>query len=146
MSAIASGSSSTARITGRASFGAEFPLLGVTMPMMAETTPALEAARASASRYAWAEAFELFGAADASTPLGPDDLDIMAECAWWVGKMRHCIALRERAYAAYLKDGNDRRAARVAVDVANHHADLMEFSVAMAWIQRATKMLDTLEE
>jgi len=114
--------------------------------MMAETTPALEAARASASRYAWAEAFELFGAADASTPLGPDDLDIMAECAWWVGKMRHCIALRERAYAAYLKDGNDRRAARVAVDVANHHADLMEFSVAMAWIQRATKMLDTLEE
>jgi class 3 adenylate cyclase len=114
--------------------------------MMTDVSATLDSARKATGRYAWAEAFDLFGAADASEPLSPDDLDAMAECGWWIGKMRHCIALRERAYAAYLKEGNDRRAARVAVRIAEHHADLMEFSVTMAWIQRASKMLEALEE
>lgn len=108
---------------------------------MADATATLEAAREAAARYSWADAFDSFGAADAIAPLGPDDLDLMAECAWWVGKMRHCIALRERAHSAYLKEGNNRRAARIAVHLADHHSDLLEPSVAQAWLQRATRML-----
>jgi tetratricopeptide (TPR) repeat protein len=99
-------------------------------------------AREAASRYAWGEAFDLLAAADAAEPLGPDDLERMAECAWWIGKMRHCIALRERAHAAFLKAGDVRRAARVAVDLGDHHADLMEVSAASAWIQKATRLLE----
>lgn len=109
---------------------------------MADASATLETAREAASRYAWAEAFELFGAADAAAPLGPDDLDTMANCAWWIGKMRHCIALRERAHAAYLKANDARRAARVAIELGDHHSDLMEPSVASAWIQRASKLLE----
>jgi tetratricopeptide (TPR) repeat protein len=105
-----------------------------------------EGARAAASRYAWREAFDQFAAADAAAPLGPDDLDQMAECAWWIGKMRHCIALRERAHTAYLKDGNLRRAAMVAIELADHHGDLGEVSDATGWIQKATRMLDGLPE
>ena len=101
----------------------------------------VESAREEVSRYAWREAFGLFAAADAVEPLGPDDLDRMAECAWWIGKMRHCIALRERAHAAYLKVGDVRRAAGVAVELAVHHGDLGEISDATAWIQKATRML-----
>ena len=56
--------------------------------------------------------------------------------------MRHCIALRERAHAAYLKAGDVRRAAYVAVELADHHADLMEPTVASAWIQKAGRMLE----
>jgi tetratricopeptide (TPR) repeat protein len=93
-------------------------------------------------RYAWGEAFTLFAEADAVEPLGPADLDLMADCAWWIGKMRHCIALRERAHAAYLKAGQVRRAARVAIELGDHHADLMEVPVASAWIQRATRLLE----
>src|SRR5439155_1271449 len=81
-------------------------------------------AREAAARYAWGDAFDLFAAEDAVAPLGPDDLDLMAECAWWIGKMRHCIALRERAQTAYRKQGNVRRAARVALDLAQHHGEL----------------------
>jgi class 3 adenylate cyclase len=113
---------------------------------MADTSATLDTAREAAARYAWAEAFDHFGAADASAPLGPDDLDKMAECAWWVGKMRHCIALRERAHAAYLKDGNARRAARVAIELADHHTDLLEPSVASAWIQSASRLLENEPE
>src|SRR5687767_15496296 len=102
----------------------------------------IDAARDARSRYAWSEAFDLYAAADAVEPLGPDELDHMAECAWWIGKMRHCIALRERAHAAYLKDGNVLRAARVATDLADHHFDLMEAQSAAAWMQKASRLLE----
>ena len=109
---------------------------------MADVVVGLETARDAASRYAWREAFDLFAAADAASPLEPDDLDLMAECAWWIGRMRHCIALRERAHAEYLKAGNVRRAARVAIELADHRGDLGESDDAMAWIQKATRMLE----
>lgn len=102
----------------------------------------VETAREAASRYAWREALDLFAAADAASPLEPDDLDLMADCAWWIGKMRHCIALRERAHAGYLKEGNVRRAARVAIELADHRGALGEADDAMAWIQKATRMLE----
>lgn len=99
-------------------------------------------AREAGSRYAWGEAFHLFAAADAVAPLGPDDLDQMAECAWWIGKMRHCMALRERAYETYRKHGNPRRAAHVAIDLAQHYGDLGERGTAKAWLQNATRLLE----
>jgi class 3 adenylate cyclase len=106
----------------------------------------LDRAREAAQRYSWRDAFELFGAADAETPLGADDLDTMADAAWWIGKMRHCIALRERAHGSYLKTSDTRRAARIAIKIGDHHADLTEFSVAGAWIQKATKLLEAEPE
>lgn len=109
---------------------------------MTNVATGLESARDAVSRYAWREAFDLFAAADAAEPLGPDDLDNLAECAWWVGKMRHCIALRERAHAAYLKAGDVRRAARVAIDLVEHHADLGEIAMAEGWLQKATRLLE----
>ena len=109
---------------------------------MTDTGTELDKAREAADRYAWREAFDLFAAADAREPLGPDDLDAMGECAWWIGKMRHCIALRERAHAAYLKQDDVRRAARIAIELSDHHADLMEGGTAIGWIQRAARLLD----
>ena len=106
----------------------------------------VETAREAASRYAWREAFDLYAAADAASPLEPDDLNLMAECGWWIGKMRHCIALRERAHAGYVKAGKGRRAARVAIDLAEHHGGLYEVDDAMAWIQKATRMLEAEPE
>src|SRR5688500_3941216 len=101
---------------------------------MSSALASIDAAQDARSRYSWGEAFDLFAAADAVEPLGPDELHQMAECAWWIGKMRHCIALCERAHGAHLKDGNVLRAARVASDLGQHHFDLMEFQSAAAWI------------
>jgi tetratricopeptide (TPR) repeat protein len=113
---------------------------------MTSVDAGLEGAREAVSRYSWREAFDLFAAADAAEPLGPDDLDRLAECAWWIGKMRHCIALRQRAHAAYLKADDVRRAARMAVELADHYGDLGEMADATAWIQKATRMLEDLPE
>ncbi len=109
-------------------------------------TSGLDSAREAASRYAWREAFDHYAAADAASPLPPEDLDLMAECAWWIGKMRHCIALRERAHAAFDKQGDVRRAAAVAIELAGHHGDLGEMADATGWIQKATRMLEGLPE
>jgi tetratricopeptide (TPR) repeat protein len=105
-----------------------------------------EGARASVARHEWRQAFDLFAAADAAAPLDPDCLDQMAECAWWIGKMRHCIALRERAHTAYLKSNDVRRAGMVAASLSEHYGDLGELADAMAWLQKATRLLEGLSE
>lgn len=102
----------------------------------------VESARDAASRYAWKQAFDLFASADAEEPLGPDQLNEMAECAWWIGKMHHCMALRERAFREYLKHDDPRHAAGVAIDLAQHHGDLGEQGEAAAWLQNATRLLE----
>lgn len=109
---------------------------------MDSATGGVTAAHEAVSRYAWREGFDLFAAADAAAPLDARDLDAMAECAWWIGKMRHCIALRERAHGGYLKAGDVLGAARVATELAGHHADLTEFSSAAAWLQKASRLLE----
>ncbi len=102
--------------------------------------------RRAAERHAWSDALALFGRADTDEPLGAGDLMLLAESAWWMGKMRDCIAARERAYAAYTAEGNTRRAAYAALKLADHHTDLAESALAAAWMQTATKLLSGEEE
>src|SRR5262245_4317017 len=150
---MTSGSSSTARITGGRSVRSATPapksatphsdVIGLSRtgwagrvriaPVTSVATDTA-GARAAVAHYEWREAFDLFAAADAVSPLDPDCLDQMAECAWWIGRMRHCIALRERAHTAYLKLGDVTRAGAVATSIAEHYGDLGELADAEAWI------------
>jgi tetratricopeptide (TPR) repeat protein len=61
-------------------------------------------------------------------------------------QMRHCMALRERAYETYRKQDNPSRAAHVAIDLAQHYGDLGEQGTAAAWLQNATRLLDDQPE
>ena len=110
------------------------------------TQSAIVDGREAAGRYAWSEALDLLGQASARESLGPDDLMLLADSAWWMGKMRDCIAARERAYTAYLERGLPRRAAYVALKLVDHHTDLAEGGVAAAWMQTASKILAGEEE
>lgn len=77
--------------------------------------PALQSGRAAIARYAWREAFDLLTVADASTSLDPEDLETLAQAAWWTGRLDACIEARERAYRGYLDQTNLRRAALMAL-------------------------------
>ena len=46
---------------------------------------ALQQARACHDRQAWREAYELFSNADREEPLGAEDLDRLAACAYMLG-------------------------------------------------------------
>ena len=50
----------------------------------------LEAGREAARRRAWRDAYELLGSADASGTLTGEDLENLAEAAWWTGR-HNCI-------------------------------------------------------
>ena len=57
----------------------------------------LEAGRAAFRACRWQEAFDALGEVDASSPLGPDDLEKLATSAWWICRLADSIAARERA-------------------------------------------------
>lgn len=103
---------------------------------------AAEAGRAATARHAWNQALSLLSEADALTPLDAEDLNLLAQAAWWMGRMRQCISASERAHIAYVEQGDRRSAALMAARLGKHHVDLLEMSVAGAWFKRAEELLE----
>jgi class 3 adenylate cyclase len=101
----------------------------------------LAAGREALRRHAWHEAFEQLSAADAVEPLPPADLELLAEAAMWVGRLDDCIAVHERAHAAYLERGNRRRAGFLALLLGHDHFAKSQTSQANGWMRRAEQLL-----
>ncbi|MDQ4064821.1 MAG: hypothetical protein M3161_02115, partial [Actinomycetota bacterium] len=110
------------------------------MSQVLERSP-LEAGRDAVARHSWHEGFDLLSAADELEPLGPEDLEALAQAAWWTGKLDRCIAARERAYSLYLDAGNARRAAVVALAVAQDYFGKMAHSIGAGWFNRGERLL-----
>ena len=103
---------------------------------------ALEAGREAVRRYAWREAFELLTAADQAGGLNAEDLEGLAEAAWWNGRSDQCISARERAFALYLEAAEPRRAGSVATELAKDHYSRRAAAVGTAWLTRAQRLLE----
>jgi serine/threonine protein kinase len=106
----------------------------------------LAAAIEAFDRNEWHEAFMSLSNAQAEAPLAPVDLERMAEAAWWIGKSDICIKTREQAYAQYVASGDFRRAASVALAIAEDYFHKLSQSVAHGWLQRAQRHLDSIPE
>jgi class 3 adenylate cyclase len=106
----------------------------------------LRAGREAAKRYAWREALDQLRAADAATPLAAEDLETLAEAAWWSGQLGICIDARERAFRAYLDAGRSRRAGYIAVTLSRDYFSRQNVAVASAWLSRAERLLDAEED
>lgn len=102
---------------------------------------ALTEGRVAAGRYAWSETFELLKEADQVSPLEADDLQLLAEAAWWTGRLSDCIAARERAFALSLEASQPRRAALVAMALAKDFYAKGASSIGTAWVNRAERLL-----
>jgi hypothetical protein len=68
--------------------------------------------------------------ADASGELSPDDLEHMADAAWWTARPDDNIDALERAYSAHLAAGNRSRAAFVALSLAREYAGKRSWTIA----------------
>lgn len=97
-------------------------------------------------RHEWNEAFEALSLVDAAGSLAPEQLERLAEAAWWVAKIDECIKTRERVYALYLANGDLHSAARVAIAVAEDYFHKLSRSVGQGWLQRAERHLNELPE
>jgi hypothetical protein len=77
---------------------------------VAERTAGIERARDAVQQEAWAEAYGELSTTDPSD-LTPQDLEALADAAWWLSKNDESIAARQQAYAAFGAAHDERRAA-----------------------------------
>ena len=109
-------------------------------------TPRREAGRDAFARHAWRQAFETLSQAQQEQALAVEDVERLAESAWWIGRIDECIAARERAYATYLDQGKPRSAAAVAVRLAEDFFRRQAKSLGNGWLKRAERLLQDVPE
>jgi tetratricopeptide (TPR) repeat protein len=109
-------------------------------------TDQLARARAAFARTAWLEAYEGLKAVDTAGGLEPEDLERLAEAAWWLSDGATSIRARERAYRRYLERDQPRAAASVAIALAEDHFHRLARSVGQGWLRRAERHLEGLPE
>src|SRR3989454_763095 len=81
-----------------------------------------------------------------AVPLPVEGGERLAESAWWIGRIDDCIATRERAYAAYMDQGNPRLAAVTAVRLAEDFFRRQAKSLGNGWLKRAERLLQDVPE
>ena len=120
--------------------------VGSSIDIESDVAKALGRGLRAFDRHEWKEAFEALSLADAAGSLGPEQLERMAEAAWWIAKVDECIKTRERVYALYLENGDLHSAARVAIAVAEDYFHKLARSVGQGWLRRAERHLKDLPE
>jgi class 3 adenylate cyclase len=98
------------------------------------------------SGHDWSTAYQNLKALLGSPQAEPEQLESLAESAWWLGEVDDTITARERAFSMYVDAHREVDAARVAIQVAENHAHRLESSEARGWMRRAARLLDGLRE
>ena len=97
------------------------------------------------ARGAWDEAREIFEQEVAARET-VEALEGLSWAAWWVEDVPACLEARERAYLLRREEGDLRRAAMLAIWLADDHLVLRgERAIANGWFQRAARTLEGLE-
>ncbi len=107
---------------------------------------ALVAGRAAIERHAWREAFDRLGEADEAGVLHGADLESLSTAAAMSAEAQTSSEVKERAYRAYVAEGNLLRAAYLAIDIAQEHFWSGRRSMASAWMRKAEQHLKDLPE
>ena len=106
----------------------------------------LDEARSAATRQAWREAYGVYSGLEVADNLLPSDLESWAEAAWWNGRLDEAIALRERAYPAFMAADDKLGAARIALRLAWDHEFRGAFAASGGWLASAERLLEGLPE
>jgi DNA-binding CsgD family transcriptional regulator len=106
---------------------------------------ALERGRDAYARKTWGEAFESLTQADAGGRLVAEDLRLLAESAFMLGRDGEFLEILERAHHAYLEDGEALPAVRCAFWIGMNLALRGEVGPASGWLGRAQRLLEREE-
>ena len=109
---------------------------------MTDRVSTVERARDAAQRGSWAEAYEQYRDLDPPT-LAPDDLDALADAAFWMCRIDESIAARQKAHTGYARAGRPRPAAVAAWLLYYEFLIQGEETVAGGWLQRMRRHLET---
>ncbi len=106
------------------------------------TADALDRARGSFSRHAWADAYDQLSAADHESPLAPADLERLAMAAHLVGRDDDSADVWARAFHEWLRVGDAPRGARCAFWLGLGLLHRGESARSGGWLARARRLLD----
>jgi DNA-binding CsgD family transcriptional regulator len=110
-------------------------------------TDDLTAARGAWARHDWQAAYDAASATKASDPaVDAERIDLLADAAWWLGRLDECIEGREEAYRIFDDVGEHRRAGQCAVWLYEHYCFKSRPAIAGGWLQRARRALDGDQE
>ena len=99
-------------------------------------------ARDALERHAWKDAYEALIEADRTDPLPGSALEMLAWATYWTGRPDATIEALERAYAAYLDEGDRAQAAMMAYRLAEQHGMRMSIPLAQGWGQKAARLAE----
>ncbi len=105
----------------------------------------LAGAIAARARQDWQACFDALvgaGAQGGDPTVEAERLDLLADAAWWLGRLDDCVDAREQAYVLYDGLRDDRRAGQCAVWLYEHHCFRASPAIAGAWLRRARRALD----
>jgi class 3 adenylate cyclase len=102
----------------------------------------IEAARDALQRHQWQEAYDALSKADGQGSLTGLGLELLAWAAYWTAHPEETIDAVERAYSAYLNEGNRSAAAMMAFRVAEQYGMRMAISPAQGWAARAERLAE----
>jgi DNA-binding CsgD family transcriptional regulator len=108
---------------------------------VAGTEDTIVAARDAVARAAWADAYASFRDVDGSSLTG-SDLEAFADAAWWGSKLVESLELRQRAYAAYVAEGDDLAAAACAAHLSIEHFVRNEPAIGMGFLKRTERHME----
>jgi DNA-binding CsgD family transcriptional regulator len=101
----------------------------------------LDRGRAAYERRAWNDAYASLSLADATAPLGPEDLELLATTAYMLGEDDAYLRFLERAHHGHVDAGTRLRAVRCAFWVGMTLASRGELGPAGGWFRRAETLL-----
>ena len=107
---------------------------------------ALARGRDAAGRSEWAEAYVALSEADASSTMGPADLELLATAAYLMGHVRDSIGALQRAYQRHVEGGDLSDAVRCVFWLVFHLINNRDFGQAEGWIARAGRLVEDLGE
>jgi len=99
----------------------------------------IAAGREAIRRRSWEEAYELLSRVEGD--LGADDVERLADAAFWSGRLDEALALRERTHKAYLDEGDRLSAARIAIRLSLDHLVKLAIPLANGWLAKAERLL-----
>ncbi|MGH2554300.1 MAG: hypothetical protein ACRDHO_01090, partial [Actinomycetota bacterium] len=102
----------------------------------------IETARDALGRHEWQEAYDLLTEADQAGSLSGEGLWLLASAAYWTAHPDETLAALERAYSAYLEEGDRASAAMMAFRVGEQHGMRMALPQAMGWAARTQRLAE----
>ena len=104
------------------------------------------AGREALDAHRWQDGFDLLSRADAAGTLEPQDLEALAEAAWFTANPDLALETYERAFRAHLDRGNTVRAAVLAFEISRDYGFRGDLSIAGAWAARGERLLENEPE